>query len=246
MSPRRPARVCALLGALIAPTAWATGAAADETWQSMAEPSRTWRWNAEALQGPDDHRCRRPRHELRRPEAAGTGAPLQRITCDGLELTLSHSADGRALLAGPGGLQESVQRVQGDAGPLAAAHGLLRAHLGTTMGFSAERVHHVARWMTRSLRERLLQHLARPRHGLVPSVPFDPWTGAEELPERMWLEPAAVAGDAALVPVHAELTGIGRADHRVTYALRRENGRWLVDDIRYLDGDVTLRALLAR
>lgn len=171
---------------------------------------------------------------------------MQRITCDGLELTLQHGPDARAVLAGPGGLREPVQRLRTDAGPLAAVHELLRAHTGTPMGYSAARVRHVARWITPSLRERLLQHLARHRPGKVPSVPFDPWTGAEEIPERLWLEPAAVAGDAALVPVHAELTGIGRADHRVTYALRRAGGRWLVDDIRYLDGDVTLRSLLAR
>lgn len=246
--PTGPAAIAlALAVALQAPAVYAAGAAAAETWQSTADPARTWRWNAEGLQGPDDHRCRRPRHELRRQDAAGAAASVQRIACDGLELTLHLGGDGRtAVLAGPGGLREPVHRVHADAGPLAAVHELLRAHTGTPMGHSAARVQHVARWITPSLRERLLQQLARPRRGQVPSVPFDPWTGAEEIPERMWLEPAADVGDAALVPVHAELTGIGRADHRVTYALRRAGGRWLVDDIRYLDGDVTLRTLLAR
>ena len=251
--PRAPERcriatalAIALLGALHAPAAQALGAGAAETWRSTLDPAHTWHWDTEALQGPENHRCRQPRHELRPRDATGAPVVEQRIVCDGLEITLRAGADGRTVLGGLGGLQEPVQRVQVAAGPLAAVHELLRAHLGTTMGYSAERVHHVERWMTRSLRGRLLQHLARPRRGLVPSVPFDPWTGADEVPERLWLEPAAVAGDAALVPMHAALTGIGRADHRVTYALRRENGRWLVDDIRYLDGDVTLRTLLAR
>lgn len=266
------ALACALvtLAALSGAPAAAAGAAAAETWQSTLDPARTWRWNAASLEGPDDHRCRRPRHELRRLEPVETPAavpgapprdaearlralglhlrpvPTQRIACDGLALALLHGADGRAAIAGPGGLLEPVRRTGADDGPLAAVHELLRAHTGTPMGHAAERVRHVERWITRELRDRLLRQLARPRRGTVPAVPFDPWIGADEIPDRLWLEPAAVAGDGALVPVHAELGGSGRADHRITYALRRSGGRWLVDDIRYLDGDVTLRELLAR
>lgn len=81
-----------------------------------------------------------------------------------------------------------------------------------------------------------------------PFVVGDVFTGSEELPDDFRIGRSAIAADAARVPVTSTWrrpNESGDTTRDVTAVLRREGGRWLVDDVVYPDGN-TLVDLLSR
>jgi len=74
----------------------------------------------------------------------------------------------------------------------------------------------------------------------VPPIDGDPFTDSQEYPSRFALGAAAVEGDVAEVPVAFD---DGARRRVVVYRLRRRDGAWRVDDLRY-EGGSSLRELL--
>lgn len=262
------AALCLALTLLWPGDALAAGAGAAERWQAI-DGRDDWQWDARSVRGPDGWRCGAPRHQLVRMDAPDVAPALgvdaaqaaarlralgvsrppaltHRIACDDVVLYRVPVAFDRALLIAPGRAQ-AVRRLAIDDGPLATVQSLLLGHVGATTGVSSLPLPALSRWLSPSLLAAIRLHRARPRARFaVPAVPFDPFTGADEVPSRLALETPVSAGGVAMVTLHAVLEGAAREDHRATLVLRRTGGRWLVDDVRYLDGDITLKALLAR
>jgi hypothetical protein len=109
------------------------------------------------------------------------------------------------------------------------------------MGFTPESVARKRSLLTPGLGGAIGTYFARPfPEDEVPPIAGDPFTDSQEYPTRFTLGPSASGGADAVVAV----SFAGDVRHRrVDFVLRREEERWLLDDLRYEDGS-TLRALL--
>lgn len=168
----------------------------------------------------------------------------------GVSLTCStglfelHRVDANTLLVA---LDNVVWTLDRSAGALASAdtpagtvQHLLESHMAGDMGFDTASIARKRRWLTGSFATRIHGYLARPISAdEVPDINGDPFTDSQEYPTRFSVRVGSRANDVAVVPVRFT---DGYAARLVSYVLRREDGAWRVDDIRYERGP-TFRAL---
>lgn len=146
------------------------------------------------------------------------------------------------------------------AGPSAATTAFYRDHFARRdlMALSREGVDRSRSYLTERLRGLLARELDRydeeaAKHGgpsaFKPFVAGDVFTGSETLPDDFRAEHATVSeGRVARVPVTFTWTTPPEGDDAaksVTVVLKKDTGRWLVDDVIYPDGG-SLVDLLSR
>jgi hypothetical protein len=125
--------------------------------------------------------------------------------------------------------------------PEAAVLDLYAVHMSGDMGFTPALVESKRRFLTKGLNAEIDAYFARPApKDEPPVINGDPFTGTQEYPTRFSLEPAAISGAEATVPF---VFTDGARKRTVTAVLRKDGSAWLLDDLRYEDGE-TFRKLL--
>ena len=163
-----------------------------------------------------------------------------RLSCDGGVFDFHLLAPDRALL-GLDGIVWRLQRRGAWPSPEAAVRDLLHLHFIGDMGFSRATVARKRSHLSPDLARAIDAYFARPQSAhAAPAIDGDPFTDAQEYPDRFAVGRAVIDGASARVAV-----GLGEAaSARVVHVLlRRSGGRWRVDDLRSDDGR-TLRQLL--
>lgn len=184
--------------------------------------------------------------------AAGAGvARLPVLTlavrCDAGLFDYHFDGAGRVLL----GLDDTIwvfERERPAGGPEAVVLDLLEEHLTGDMAFTASAFAPRLRFLSPSLAQQVADYFARSHPANEPPpVNGDPITYSQEYPRRFVLSTRAVpAGPGRLARGHASVPVTfrdGARDREVTFDLVLVAGSWLVDEIRYEDGNTLSRLL---
>lgn len=152
-----------------------------------------------------------------------------------------HFVSGRTLMLGLDQVVWSLYLDQPDTSPESVTLGLLRDHMTHDLAFTAETVLRKGDFLTRGLTGAIAVYFAAPQSpDEAPLINGDPFTDSQEYPTGFVLGEALLQDSEAIVPV---LFQDFDRQKRVEMVLHREGSRWLVDDLRYPDGE-TLRELL--
>jgi hypothetical protein len=118
---------------------------------------------------------------------------------------------------------------------------LLITHFTHDMGFTSASVARKRAFLSAALQSRIAQYLDAPQSpDEAPEIDGDPFTDAQEYPDRFTLGAARTTGRRTTIPVHF---ADAHSKRRVDYVLVREGPRWVVDDL--VDGrGHSLRTLL--
>jgi hypothetical protein len=154
-----------------------------------------------------------------------------------------HRTSGGELLLGLDNVVWTLRPVRTAATAPEIVQELLVTHFTHDMAFTRESVADKRRFLSAALQARLTRYLAAPQSpDEAPDIDGDPFTDSQEYPDRFTLGAARTTAARTIVPVHFADASSKR---RVDYALIREGGRWVVDDLVDERGQ-SLRALLAR
>jgi hypothetical protein len=125
--------------------------------------------------------------------------------------------------------------------PAAAVLWLLQTHLTGDMGFSAGTAAARRSHLSPELYRQIEAYFAQPfPEDEPPPINGDPITDSQEYPSRFTFGGIRTTASRSLVTVHFGGNGYERP---VIVLLRRMQGRWLVDDLRYEDGTTFREAL---
>ncbi|HEY0783887.1 MAG TPA: DUF3828 domain-containing protein, partial [Thermoanaerobaculia bacterium] len=125
------------------------------------------------------------------------------------------------------------------------------SHLRGDMGFTTLSVKAKERWFTADLYARLRDELRKPvPEGDAPNIEGDPFTDAQEYPDRFEVGKATLVGLKAQVPVTFHFKEKGTKSWKLTVVLVQNGGGWQIDDFLYDHtpkdpASQSLRALLA-
>jgi hypothetical protein len=140
-------------------------------------------------------------------------------------LTLSHTPGSQASAESPEG---RTQR-------------FLEAHFSADMGFTADNVKSHRAGFSKSLDGAMARYFARPTpEDEVPAIDGDPFTDSQEYPSRFSVGKARVSGDQAEVAVRFS---DAFSERRILYLLKREDGAWQLDNLRFSSGETLLGLL---
>ncbi len=180
----------------------------------------------------------------RAARALGIGAlPVLtwRVTCANAGFDYHLLPGGMALL----GLDQVVWRIKrtGSAGtPEVAVVEFLREHMTRDMAFTRSSVAAKKPLLTNGLARAIEEYFTRPApKDEPPAINGDPFTYSQEYPAGFVIGRVVAAGARATVPV--QFMELGGRKKLVELRMRRIEGRWLVDDLLYPDGQ-TLRGFL--
>ena len=140
--------------------------------------------------------------------------------------TLDRTAGTRAAKSSPEGV---VQR-------------FLEAHFDGDMGFTKETAFAKRATMTKALNERIRAYFAAPGDpDEAPSINGDPFTDTQEYPARFAVGADDLSVEGVVVPVEF---ADAFAKRTVLFEMKRQSGRWLINDLIYEDGS-RLTAMLS-
>lgn len=137
----------------------------------------------------------------------------------------------------------AAQSARPDSGPAAVVREFYAFHFAHDMAFTRAAVRARSRWLAPDLLAHIGAYFARPSDpNEVPDIDGDPFTDSQEYPRSFQVGVARIVGDTARVPV-AMLWPEG--DRRmVRVLLVRVGGAWRITDLRYANGEPSLRELL--
>ncbi len=119
----------------------------------------------------------------------------------------------------------------------------LEAHFDGDMGFAAPLAAGKRVLLSKSLAEKIDAWFAVPQNpDEAPAINGDPFTDTQEYPARFAVGAGERTAEGLFVP--AEFAD-AFSKRSVRFVLKREKGRWLIDDLKYEDGSM-LSAMLAQ
>jgi hypothetical protein len=124
--------------------------------------------------------------------------------------------------------------------PAGAVRALLARHVAGDMHFTPETVASIRHALSATLASAVVEYFARLRTDEPPPVNGDPFTDSQEYPDRFIVEGTGVRDARAIVRV---VFSSGARSNPVEFLLVQDGAHWLLDDMRYDDGN-TFRALL--
>lgn len=145
--------------------------------------------------------------------------------------------------AAPSAAQRAPAAQRADTSPAGVVQAFYAFHFSHDMGFDRAAVRARSRWISPDLLAHIGAYFARPSDpNEVPDIDGDPFTDSQEYPRSFQVGVARTQGDTARVPV-AMLWPEG--DRRVVRVLLvRVSGAWRITDLRYANGEPSLRELL--
>ena len=157
-----------------------------------------------------------------------------------------HFADDDTLLLALDNRIWTLDRTDGARAAKSSPEGVvqrfLEAHFADHMGFTKETVSAKRATMTKALNEKIRAYFAAPGDpDDAPAINGDPFTDTQEYPTRFAVRSNNLSAEGIVIPVEF---ADAFAKRTVLFELKRQNGRWLINDLIYDDGS-RLTALLS-
>ncbi len=150
-----------------------------------------------------------------------------------------HRADAQTMVVALNNVIWTLTRAPGATAEATSPAGVmqrfLEAHFAGDMGFDAASVAAKHTFFTDVLRDRMKKYFAKPSSpNETPVIDGDPFTDSQEYPTRFAVGAGTITGERATVVVRF---ADGYRIRPVTFALRRAQSGWLMDDITYNTGE---------